>query len=286
MTWGKMDDKFHRNRKIRELRRSRNGREAIGLWCFCWSWCLDDPELTGVVPADELDDRDKKCASLLVSVGLWTQLTDGYAFHDFHVYNPTKAQIEAKKEYDRTFVSAKRQDKSATVVYDSETTRERLVNESDTSRAPRALRTQPNLINSLSPNGERSVEVPSSVLPSGPSVRKQIEILESTYPNGLPEQARLGCGLTRQNGKLADTVWLRTLQALAQTGVHAIEAMRIYVEKYANGEKDERYLIGIARGLQRGGKNSHAPRIGMIPPGKHEDFITDMSDLDRAIGEL
>lgn len=86
MTWGKMDDKFHRNRKVRELRRLKGGREALGDWAHWWSWCLDDPELTGVVPEFELDASERKSAALLVQVGLWDVVDGGYRFHDFRPY--------------------------------------------------------------------------------------------------------------------------------------------------------------------------------------------------------
>jgi hypothetical protein len=108
MPWGKMDDKFHRNRKVRELRRMKGGRAALGDWSFWWSWCLDDPELTGVVPAAELDATDRKSAALLVQVGLWDEAEGGYRFHDFDEYNPSREQIEAKRSADRERVANKR----------------------------------------------------------------------------------------------------------------------------------------------------------------------------------
>lgn len=99
--WGKMDDKFHRNAKVRKLRRLKGGYEALGVWTFWWSWCLDDPELAGVVPDDELTPAERKSAALLIAVGLWDRVDGGYAFHDFDEYNPTRGQVEAKREADR-----------------------------------------------------------------------------------------------------------------------------------------------------------------------------------------
>lgn len=101
MPWGKMDDKFHRNRKVRTLRKMPGGREALGVWTYWWSWCLDDPELTGVVPRDELPEADVAAANLLVEVELWDLVSEGYKFHDFNDYNPTKDQVEAKRAADR-----------------------------------------------------------------------------------------------------------------------------------------------------------------------------------------
>jgi hypothetical protein len=103
-----MDDKFHRNQKVRALRRMKGGRDALGVWTFWWSWCLDDAELTGAVPADELGTQDAKAAKLLVAVGLWDVVAGGYAFHDFDQYNPTSEQVAAKRAADRERVAAKR----------------------------------------------------------------------------------------------------------------------------------------------------------------------------------
>lgn len=107
MVWGKMDDKFHRNKKVRKLRNmGARGREALGVWAFWWSWCLDDPSLDGVVPLEELNKDELRSAELLCSDlhegrGLWVRVQRGFLFHDFHAYNPTKEQVEHKREADR-----------------------------------------------------------------------------------------------------------------------------------------------------------------------------------------
>jgi hypothetical protein len=108
MTWGKMDDKFHRNRKVRDLRRKKGGREALGVWVFWWSWCLDDPSLDGFVPVTELSREDLRAAALLVECGLWDAEDGGYRFHDFHEYNPRREQVEAKRLADRERIASKR----------------------------------------------------------------------------------------------------------------------------------------------------------------------------------
>jgi hypothetical protein len=124
-----MDDKFHRNKKVRKLRKSPAGRAALGAWAFWWSWCLDDPELTGFVPADELDAADLKSADLLCEAELWDRVEGGFRFHDFHDYNPTKKQREHKLEADRQRIAEKRAEES-NVARDSQATRKRLANES------------------------------------------------------------------------------------------------------------------------------------------------------------
>ena len=127
MTWGRMDDKFHRNRKVRELRQSKAGREALGVWVFWWSWCLDDPELLGVIPMSELPSADQKAAKMLVAVGLWDESeVGGYRIHDFHSYNPTKDQREAKLLADRARVAASRNASRENVARDSDATKTRV----------------------------------------------------------------------------------------------------------------------------------------------------------------
>lgn len=131
MPWGRMDDKFHRNRKVRALRRARGGREALGTWVFWWSWCLDDPELSGVVPAEELDAGEQRAALLLVEAGLWNPVEGGYAFNDFADYNPSRDEIEAKRKADRERVASKRSASRAHVACDTPATPTRVASTRD-----------------------------------------------------------------------------------------------------------------------------------------------------------
>lgn len=158
MTWGKMDDKFHRNRKVRELRRMKGGREALGDWAFWWSWCLDDPKLDGVVPAFELDAADLRSAKLLVDVGLWDAVEGGYRFHDFHEYNPTRDQRESKLRADRERVATKRGASRTDVARDTDATPKRVASESPPTRVPVPSRPDPDPSESASHSGAREVE--------------------------------------------------------------------------------------------------------------------------------
>lgn len=171
MPWGKMDDKFHRHAKVRALRRERGGREALGVWVFWWSWCLDDHELTGFVPECELPAPDAKAADLLVKHGLWEREEDGYRFHDFSEYNPTKPQIEAKKEADRKRIAEKR-------AAEKEASRENVARDigSDTgaSRFPARARG-----NSPSPSHPGPLPIPTEgecVGPPSQSLRSQMRL--------------------------------------------------------------------------------------------------------------
>jgi hypothetical protein len=103
--------------------------------------------------------------------------------------------------------------------------------------------------------------------PSGPSESEQISEIERRYPAGLCAEARAGCALSRRTNRLADSVWLRTLRQLERLPAStATAAMRLFVERYADGDKGETYLVGIARReAKRGGK-------GVAPPTSHADF--------------
>lgn len=131
VTWGRMDDKAHRNSKVRKLyRMGALGREAYGVWTYRWSWCLDSPDLDGFIPDEELDEGERRCAELLSSAlhngrGLWRKVDGGYVIHDFHEYNPTKKQRQKKLRADRERMAEKR-----AVEKESHATRERLASES------------------------------------------------------------------------------------------------------------------------------------------------------------
>lgn len=59
----------------------------------------------------------------LLAVGLWEQTASGYLIHDYADWNKTSEQIARKRSYDKSYAS-----------------RKRVVNDSDTSRAPATLR--------------------------------------------------------------------------------------------------------------------------------------------------
>jgi hypothetical protein len=51
---------------------------------------------------------------------------------------------------------------------------------------------------------------------------------------------------------MSDSVWRALLAKLEKLDAeHVAAAMRSFVEKHADGEKDERYLLGIARRLSK-----------------------------------
>lgn len=110
MTWFKVDDKLHDHKKIRRARRGGDrprDAAAMGLWVLAGSWCAAN-ETDGFVPADELDQWDTDAEALaqrLVDAGLWTtdeqDGEDGYLFHAWDEYQPTRATLERRRERNR-----------------------------------------------------------------------------------------------------------------------------------------------------------------------------------------
>lgn len=70
--------------------------------------------------------------------------------------------------------------------------------------------------------------------------------------DSLLDRARLACAATRKTGVMADSVWEGTLAKLASYPADAVRAaIRTYLDREYHLEKppkDERYLVGIARG--------------------------------------
>lgn len=112
MSWFKVDDKLHSHKKA-----ARAGVAAMGLWTVAGSWCAD--HLTdGFVPdyiahrlapgsADDL-------AMALVDAGLWTFDEEdgdkGWRFNDWDDYQPTRDEVEAKREQERDKKRRQRRD--------------------------------------------------------------------------------------------------------------------------------------------------------------------------------
>lgn len=94
MTWFRIDDNFALHPKVLAA-----GNAAIGLWARAGAWSAQ--MLTdGRVPADiipVLGGRQED-ADALVRVGLWTETLHGYEFHDWQGRQPTKAEVEARRE--------------------------------------------------------------------------------------------------------------------------------------------------------------------------------------------
>lgn len=104
MSWARLDDRFHGNRKIR--RAWKQSRAAVGLHVLAITFCaqqetdghVDDDWLEGVLPA--VREREQ-VVGVLVEHGLWHRNGDGFVLNDYLAYNPSKAQLDAKRQRER-----------------------------------------------------------------------------------------------------------------------------------------------------------------------------------------
>lgn len=102
MPWFKVDDTLALHTKTVVA-----GNAAMGLWVRAGSWSMQTLS-DGFVPdaiVSQLGSAGQ--AKRLVEVGLWDRLPTGYAFHEWHQRQPTKAQVHADRA-----ATAERQRKS------------------------------------------------------------------------------------------------------------------------------------------------------------------------------
>lgn len=101
MPWFKVDDKLHSHKKVAKA------GEAMALWVIAGSWAMD--QLTdGFVPdymVGRLMPGGDGMAQTLVDAGLWIEDDhegdDGWRFVDWGDYQPTRDDVEAKRDVTR-----------------------------------------------------------------------------------------------------------------------------------------------------------------------------------------
>ena len=104
MAWFKVDDRFHDHPKTEDLTLA-----AVGLWTLAGAWSasnLTDGQVsrTRVIRLG----GDETLAAELVRAGLWEEIPDGYAFYGWDEYQPTRAEVESRREQDRQKKRAQR----------------------------------------------------------------------------------------------------------------------------------------------------------------------------------
>lgn len=103
MTWMKVDDRLHAHRKARVA-----GLPAMGLWVLTGSWAADTLS-DGFIPAGQPyawgGPDTPELADRLVDAGLWLPTEHlgekGWVFHDWQDFQPTRADVVAKRVSDR-----------------------------------------------------------------------------------------------------------------------------------------------------------------------------------------
>ncbi|RFA12132.1 hypothetical protein B7R22_17020 [Subtercola boreus] len=101
MAWFKVDDGFSTSPKVLSIPRSSR-MAAVGLWTIAGTWCAK--HLTdGHVPNFMIDEwgADESLAVALVKAGLWVEDAEGYVFHDWSDYQPSRLEVNANREKER-----------------------------------------------------------------------------------------------------------------------------------------------------------------------------------------
>ena len=103
MAWFKVDDKFWSHPKVLLLSDS-----AVALWVRAGTYCAQQL-LDGTVPARALRLLGtEEVADELVDAGLWTREEDGWKFHDWMDHQPSRAEVEERRERERDKKRAQR----------------------------------------------------------------------------------------------------------------------------------------------------------------------------------
>lgn len=97
MSWFKVDDKFHSHPKVLDA-----PLKALGLWVKAGAWSSD--QLTdGRIPKTALTllGGTPTDARALVTAGLWEVDGNGWRFHDWADMQPSRGDVEARREAER-----------------------------------------------------------------------------------------------------------------------------------------------------------------------------------------
>lgn len=98
--WIRLDDQITHHKKF-----CRVG--PVSSWLFVGGLAYSARYLTdGFIPTEVLTTltnipKPKRYADLLVGVGLWAQEPEGWRIHDYHTYQPTKTEVERRREQRR-----------------------------------------------------------------------------------------------------------------------------------------------------------------------------------------
>ena len=113
MSWFKVDDAFHSSKPVLKIPRKYR-LAALGLWVSAGTWCAQE-ESDGFFPEWVLEELCGTPANArhLVAAGLWTEVRgdlegsssksgeSGWQFKNWGKYQPTREELEEKREKDR-----------------------------------------------------------------------------------------------------------------------------------------------------------------------------------------
>jgi hypothetical protein len=117
MAWFRGDDRSHNNKKLLAVKLA-----GTGLHWNAVSWSASE-EMDGKLPAEVVPSLSaelspvarKKLCQTMVDNGLWVVIDKGpsgepllYEIHDFLEYNPSRADLEEKRERERARLAGKR----------------------------------------------------------------------------------------------------------------------------------------------------------------------------------
>lgn len=101
MPYALLDDQFYDHPKVLGLLEHDDGLAAVGLWTLALGWAKrhadpKEPENAGHLPASfpRRIGGNTELASLLVRVGLWRAVSDGWVIHDFAHWQQLEAWAE------------------------------------------------------------------------------------------------------------------------------------------------------------------------------------------------
>ncbi|MCC7541929.1 MAG: hypothetical protein IT379_37260 [Deltaproteobacteria bacterium] len=240
-----------------------------------------------------------RATDALIRSGLWERADDGFQFHDWADYQPTKAELaddrRAAIERQKKWRARKRSERLA-----GSTEQIPAINE-DCRRVTNASRDALH-------NGGQSAETvsgdgldlesedcrrvsrrvtngaPTRPVPTRPEENQnrdavaggaaadaagRVRDLERRYPEGLATRARIECARRRVRGTIADGKWEAFLRRIADHPADLVaDAMRVFIERHADGSKDENYLFGIIRRAvdDRRGPKSQLALAAAAPP--------------------
>ena len=101
MTWVQLDDRANENMKLVKV-----GAEAAWFWASSLMLCNRQDAHDGHIAAEFLGmlfpvKQPKKLAKKLVDEGLWEAVEGCYQIHNYHEFQPSRSDIEARKEKKR-----------------------------------------------------------------------------------------------------------------------------------------------------------------------------------------